>query len=248
MTCTAPTHLLSLWSAAATVPPPSVVAASLQGATCSSWGRSSLPLSSECLVFLANISHECPAPQIPWLIAIAFWLSGGFIRSGLGARIAYSIVSLFGKTTLVRTLSCNLHCSCCWLQQATLPPLLCRCLARPPWCTSASSSFGASVTAACWLGLHCMQLLHKRLLHIRPSVLQGLTYSLVAAEALLAPAIPSVAARAGGLFLPLAKALCLACGQWLLCLCTLLRRGAALHARRWPAALPHRPSCRQASS
>lgn len=79
--------------------------------------------------------------EIPWLIAIAFWLSGGFIRSGLGARIAYTIVSLFGKTTL------------------------------------------------------------------------GLTYSLVAAEALLAPAIPSVAARAGGLFLPLAKALCLACGS-----------------------------------
>lgn len=81
------------------------------------------------------------ANEIPWLIAIAFWLSGGFIRSGLGARIAYSIVALFGKTTL------------------------------------------------------------------------GLTYSLVAAEALLAPAIPSVAARAGGLFLPLAKALCLACGE-----------------------------------
>ncbi len=82
------------------------------------------------------------ANEIPWLIAIAFWLSGGFIRSGLGARIAYSIVALFGKTTL------------------------------------------------------------------------GLTYSLVAAEALLAPAIPSVAARAGGLFLPLAKALCLACGEF----------------------------------
>lgn len=81
------------------------------------------------------------ANEIPWLIAIAFWLSGGFIRSGLGARIAYSIVSLFGKTTI------------------------------------------------------------------------GLTYSLVFAEALLAPAIPSVAARAGGLFLPLAKALCLACGS-----------------------------------
>lgn len=81
------------------------------------------------------------ANEIPWLIAIAFWLSGGFIRSGLGARIAYSIVALFGKTTI------------------------------------------------------------------------GLTYSLVFAEALLAPAIPSVAARAGGLFLPLAKALCLACGS-----------------------------------
>ncbi len=46
-------------------------------------------------------------PQIPWLIAIAFWLSGGFIRSGLGARIAYSIVSLFGKTTLVSEKQCS---------------------------------------------------------------------------------------------------------------------------------------------
>lgn len=79
--------------------------------------------------------------EIPWLIAIAFWLSGGFIKSGLGSRIAFAIVSVFGKTTL------------------------------------------------------------------------GLTYSLVFAEALLAPAIPSVAARAGGIFFPLAKALCLACGS-----------------------------------
>ena len=41
----------------------------------------------------------------------------------------------------------------------------------------------------------------------------GLTYSLVFSEALLAPAIPSLAARAGGIFLPLAKALCTACGS-----------------------------------
>jgi len=41
----------------------------------------------------------------------------------------------------------------------------------------------------------------------------GLTYSLVFAEALLSPTIPSVAARAGGIFLPLAKALCQACGS-----------------------------------
>ena len=41
----------------------------------------------------------------------------------------------------------------------------------------------------------------------------GLAYSLVFAEALLAPAIPSVAARAGGIFFPLVKALCLACGS-----------------------------------
>lgn len=33
----------------------------------------------------------------------------------------------------------------------------------------------------------------------------GLTYSLVLGEAVLSPAIPSVAARAGGIFFPLAK-------------------------------------------
>ncbi|CAL51665.1 Sodium/sulphate symporter [Ostreococcus tauri] len=79
--------------------------------------------------------------EIPWLIALAFFLARGFIKTGLGNRIAYQIVSLFGKSTL------------------------------------------------------------------------GLTYSLVFSEALLAPAIPSLAARAGGIFLPLAKALCVACGS-----------------------------------
>lgn len=69
------------------------------------------------------------------LIAIAFFLAKGFIKTGLGNRIAYLIVAAFGKTTL------------------------------------------------------------------------GLTYSLVMAEALLAPMIPSIAARAGGIFLPLAKVL-----------------------------------------
>ncbi|KAG2450631.1 hypothetical protein HYH02_004471 [Chlamydomonas schloesseri] len=81
------------------------------------------------------------ASEIPWLIAIAYFLAGGFIKSGLGNRIAYMIVGALGKTTL------------------------------------------------------------------------GLTYALVFAEALLSPAIPSVAARAGGIFFPLAKALCLACGS-----------------------------------
>jgi len=79
--------------------------------------------------------------EIPWLIALAFFLARGFIKTGLGNRIAYMIVSAFGKSTL------------------------------------------------------------------------GLTYSLVFSEALLAPAIPSLAARAGGIFLPLTKALCVACGS-----------------------------------
>jgi hypothetical protein len=78
---------------------------------------------------------------IPWLIALAFFFAKGFIKTGLGNRMAYQFVSLFGKTSL------------------------------------------------------------------------GLGYSLVFSEALLAPAIPSVSARAGGIFLPLVKSLCLACGS-----------------------------------
>ncbi|XP_073396987.1 dicarboxylate transporter 1, chloroplastic [Physcomitrium patens] len=78
---------------------------------------------------------------IPWLIALAFFFAKGFIKTGLGNRVAYQFVKLFGKTTL------------------------------------------------------------------------GLGYSLVFAEALLSPAIPSVSARSGGIFLPLVKALCLACGS-----------------------------------
>ena len=96
-------------------------------------------------VHLCDVVHAAHPADVclsrRWLIAIAFWLSGGFIKSGLGNRVAYYIVSIFGKTTL------------------------------------------------------------------------GLAYSLVFAEALLAPAIPSVAARAGGIFFPLVKALCLACGS-----------------------------------
>lgn len=78
---------------------------------------------------------------IPWLIALAFFFARGFIKTGLGNRIAYQFVKLFGSSSL------------------------------------------------------------------------GLGYSLVFSEALLAPAIPSVSARAGGIFLPLVKALCVACGS-----------------------------------
>lgn len=78
---------------------------------------------------------------IPWLICLAFFFARGFIKTGLGNRIAYHIVSLFGSSSL------------------------------------------------------------------------GLGYSLVFSEALLAPAIPSVSARAGGIFLPLVKSLCVACGS-----------------------------------
>ncbi|XP_019708462.1 dicarboxylate transporter 1, chloroplastic [Elaeis guineensis] len=78
---------------------------------------------------------------IPWLIALAFFFARGFIKTGLGNRVAYQFVSLFGSSSL------------------------------------------------------------------------GLGYSLVFSEALLAPAIPSVSARAGGIFLPIVKSLCVACGS-----------------------------------
>lgn len=97
-----------------------------------------LPLFSSPLITLSPIALPF---VFRWLIAIAYFLAGGFQKSGLGQRIAYVIVAAFGKTTL------------------------------------------------------------------------GLTYSLVLAEALLAPTIPSVAARSGGIFYPLARALCKACGS-----------------------------------
>ncbi|GAA0144197.1 primary active transporter [Lithospermum erythrorhizon] len=78
---------------------------------------------------------------IPWLIALAFFFARGFIKTGLGNRIAYQFVKLFGSSSL------------------------------------------------------------------------GLGFSLVFSEALLALAIPSVSARAGGIFLPLVKSLCVACGS-----------------------------------
>jgi di/tricarboxylate transporter len=47
----------------------------------------------------------CLLKSCSWLIAIAYWLAGGFIKSGLGNRIAYSMVAAFGKTTLGLTYS-----------------------------------------------------------------------------------------------------------------------------------------------
>ena len=70
-----------------------------------------------------------------WLVVTAFFLAAGFIRTGLGARIAYNLVAVFGRTTL------------------------------------------------------------------------GLGYSLVASDLVLAPAIPSNTARAGGVIFPILQSL-----------------------------------------
>lgn len=70
-----------------------------------------------------------------WLIVIAFFISRGFIKTGLGARIAYMFVRLLGKKTL------------------------------------------------------------------------GLSYGLVASDLILAPAMPSNTARAGGIIFPIIRSL-----------------------------------------
>lgn len=72
---------------------------------------------------------------IAWLVVFAFFISRGFIKTGLGSRIAYYFVSLFGKRTL------------------------------------------------------------------------GLSYGLLISELILAPAIPSVTARTGGVIFPIAQGL-----------------------------------------
>lgn len=76
-----------------------------------------------------------------WLIIFAFFISIGFIKSGLGARCAYFFISKLGRTTL------------------------------------------------------------------------GLSYSLVFAELILSPLIPSVTARGGGIIFPIAQSLCKSYGD-----------------------------------
>ncbi len=76
--------------------------------------------------------------SVIWLIVFAFFIARGFIKTGLGARIAYLFVALLGKKTL------------------------------------------------------------------------GLSYGLIATDLILAPAIPSNTARAGGVIFPILKSLAMA--------------------------------------
>ncbi|XP_057502453.1 dicarboxylate transporter 2.1, chloroplastic-like [Actinidia eriantha] len=79
--------------------------------------------------------------EVIWLIVISFFFARGFVKTGLGDRIATHFVKLLGKSTL------------------------------------------------------------------------GLSYGLTVSEALIAPAMPSTTARAGGVFLPIIKSLSLAAGS-----------------------------------
>lgn len=79
--------------------------------------------------------------EVIWLIVISFFFARGFVKTGLGDRIATYFVKWLGKSTL------------------------------------------------------------------------GLSYGLTFSEALIAPAMPSTTARAGGVFLPIIKSLSLSAGS-----------------------------------
>lgn len=79
--------------------------------------------------------------EVMWLIVISFFFARGFVKTGLGDRIATFLVKCFGKSTL------------------------------------------------------------------------GLSYGLTLGEALIAPAMPSTTARAGGVFLPIIQSLALSAGS-----------------------------------
>jgi divalent anion:Na+ symporter, DASS family len=85
---------------------------------------------------LSGFSHN-----IVWLIVMAFFIAKGFIKTGLGSRVAYSVINLMGKSTL------------------------------------------------------------------------GMGYGVLATDLLLAPAIPSLTARSGGVIFPVLVALSKAFGS-----------------------------------
>ncbi|MDN3507423.1 MAG: anion permease [Simkaniaceae bacterium] len=78
---------------------------------------------------------------VVWLIVIAFFIARGFIKTGLGSRLAYSLMSVLGKSTL------------------------------------------------------------------------GMGYGITFTDLAMAPAIPSLTARAGGVMFPVLKSLCSAFGS-----------------------------------
>lgn len=88
-----------------------------------------------------NEAITCFSNEIVWLVVFAFFIARGIIKTGLGTRLAYVFVGLFGKKTL------------------------------------------------------------------------GLGYGMVLTELILAPAIPSTTARAGGVIFPILRALSKAFGS-----------------------------------
>lgn len=127
-------HLLSIFIATIAgiiLKPLPMGAVAILGITVTAMSRT-LPITDA----LSGFSNE-----VIWLIVLAFFISRGFIKTGLGARIAYNFMAVLGKRTL------------------------------------------------------------------------GLSYGLAATDLVLAPAIPSNTARAGGIIMPIMTSLAHAYGS-----------------------------------
>jgi divalent anion:Na+ symporter, DASS family len=118
----------------------SIFVATIVGVILKPFPMGALSLMAMCVAILTNtltLQESLGGFHNPivWLVVFAFFISRGFIKTGLGARIAYYFLSILGKKTV------------------------------------------------------------------------GLSYGLLLSDLLLAPAIPSVTARAGGVVFPIAKGL-----------------------------------------
>lgn len=110
-----------------------------------------LPMGAMSLIgiALATITHTLTIDEalsgfnqnVVWLVVMAFFIANGFIKTGLGSRVAYTLVGLMGKSTL------------------------------------------------------------------------GMGYGILITDFILAPAIPSLTARSGGVIFPIIKALSKAFGS-----------------------------------
>ncbi|KAI9120433.1 hypothetical protein K1719_007466 [Acacia pycnantha] len=105
------------------------------------WAFLSLTVSIVTKTLTFSAAFSAFTSEVIWLIVISFFFARGFVKTGLGDRIATYFVKWLGKSTL------------------------------------------------------------------------GLSYGLTFSEALIAPAMPSTTARAGGVFLPIIKSLSLSAGS-----------------------------------
>lgn len=65
-------------------------AATLSGLTCT--------ILTKTMTF--DLAFSGYKAAVPWLILVAFFIAHGFIKTGLGARVAYKFITILGKSTL----------------------------------------------------------------------------------------------------------------------------------------------------
>lgn len=82
-----------------------IFAATILGVVLKPLPLASWTLLSLCVCLLTNTLTTAQALSsfgkgVVWLVVFAFFISRGFIKTGLGARLAYTFVKIFGRSTL----------------------------------------------------------------------------------------------------------------------------------------------------